>query len=1006
MSNKSVLDGFRRQCALNPSAPAVVGLRERLSYAELDARSSKVAAHLQARGVARGSLVPVVTEHSESLIVAFLAVMKAGAAYVPIDKAFPDRRKQAIASQCDEPLVLSTTSSTMTLPGWEVQSLDELLRQAPVKAFREVDIQGHDAAYAIFTSGTTGQPKGVVIEHHSLAKLVRWHNARFDMGPGSHTLLMASVAFDVSQWEVGSALAAGACIHVLTDDIRLDVGALLAFYAEHGITHAFLPTVMVPDFVGRSAHQKLALRYLFTGGEKLHPVETEGLSYTLVDYYGPTETTIFVTHRVVESRRLNRPASIGTPVAGAEVFILDERLEVVPWGEAGELCIAGDCLGRGYLGDAALTAERFVTPPSLGGRVYRTGDLARGLPDGSIQFLGRQDEQIKIRGNRVEMGEVESVLMRGPALKAAAVLVDDSAGPSNKRLVAFVSPRDTQVPTSTLIASLRAALRVELPDFMLPGQYLCLASLPTTANGKTDKQALREMLRTSTVRTQGEEAFSGELEKSLASAWTEVLGHSGFTADDSFFEVGGHSLLASTLAASVSRRLGLKTYIRDVYEHRTVRKLASALEPRAAHGGAMHDPEPLRALREDVWLLPGTDFSSGFDPGRLARPRHILLTGATGFVGVHLLSELLSRNDADVHCLVRDVSDALGRARLRQVVDHYQVPLSERDWERVRVHAGDIAAPRFGMSEEDYRQLSASVDVIYHSAGAVNFIEPYSQMKRDNVEGVRQVIAFAGHQRVKALMLFSTLSIHSWGNRLTGKKVMRETDDIDQNLPAVISDIGYASSKWVMEKIADLAQSQGLPLMTFRLGYATLHSRTGAFASYQWWGRLVSTCLILDAVPDLRGLHEGLTTVDYMTSAIAVIARDPKGLGKKFHVAPAPEHDLTLLEFFERVGKSLGRPLPVVPFKEWVSLWDTDPEAPIFPLLSIFRDPLSGGQAMVELYQDNYVWDCTHVRQHLAGSGIQEPTFTPELLGFYLDKVRGSPGMMSWRPKQRWKAAG
>ncbi|WP_208535056.1 thioester reductase domain-containing protein, partial [Pseudomonas aeruginosa] len=283
-----------------------------------------------------------------------------------------------------------------------------------------------------------------------------------------------------------------------------------------------------------------------------------------------------------------------------------------------------------------------------------------------------------------------------------------------------------------------------------------------------------------------------------------------------------------------------------------------------------------------------------------------------------------------------------------------------------------------------------SVDQVFHSASAVNFIQPYSYMKRDNVEGLGQVLRFCASGRCKPLMLLSSISVYSWGHLHTGKRLMREDDDIDQNLPAVVTDMGYVRSKWVMEKIADLAAERGLPLMTFRLGYATCHSRTGAHADYQWWSRLARTCLEYRAVPLLRELREGLTTVDYMVEAISVIARQPSALGKKFNLVPSIPRCLTLDEFFGRLGRRAGRPLRQMPFDDWVSLWEDNRDAPLYPLLSMFRDNMYAGRSTVELYQDTYLWDCTNVEEHLRGSAVREPEFDDRLLDLYLAGLGGS----------------
>jgi len=986
MSKDSVLALFNRQLTRNPSAPAIRSTLQTLDYAELERRANHLAAWLQQREVAKGDLVPLIAHRSENLLIAILGILKCGAVYVPIDHRYPKLRKEYIAHQCSSRLLLDTQETAEEIAGSEVHSVDRILQSPVINSWQEVAVEGHDALYVIFTSGTTGLPKGVLVEHHSLASLVHWHNQRFEMHEDSRTTLMAGVGFDVSQWEIWSTLAAGACLHLLEEDTRLNPGALLETFARQRITHAFVPTVMIPELVSLPQPADLALRYLFTAGEKLGPVSTRQLPYTLVDYYGPTEATIYATCRIVEDKTLALPASIGHPVAGCQAYILDGQLRGTQVGKTGELYLGGDCLARGYLNNPSLTDERFIQHATFG-RLYRTGDMARWLPDNSIQFLGRLDDQVKIRGNRVELGEIEGALLRHPALRAAVVLVDEHNGAADKRLVAFVVPRP-DIEQANLVAELKAALKRELPDYMLPGCYLALASLPSNANGKTDKHALRERLLQARQADPHEQSFDDELQRSIAAIWRDALGHADFGADEHFFEVGGHSLLAAAVTRDIGRLLAVKTYIRDLYEHGSVRQLADALRQRKAQHTPALDAEPVRALQDDVRLPTGLDFSAGFNPVQLSRPRHILLTGATGFVGVHLLEELLIGGDAQLHCPIRATNPSVALTRLRQVAARYGVPITETDWRRVNVYAADLAEPRFGLDEGTYEELATRVDLVYHSASAVNFIQPYSWMKRDNVVGLREVVSFAAHRRVKPLILLSTISVYSWGHLHTGKTLMHEHDDIDQNLPAVITDLGYVRSKWVMEKIADLAASRGLPLMTFRLGYATCHSRSGAFAEYQWWGRLIRTCLTHGAIPDLRDLREGLTTVDYMVEAIAAISRNPEALGHKFNLIPSPEENLTFRAFFDRLGQQRGVDFQVMPFRDWVALWESDRDAPLYPLLSLFKDNMYEGRSTVELYQDTYLWDCRNVKRFLAGSGIREPDFSPELLELYLRRLQ------------------
>ena len=979
----TVLDRFLRQAHDRAEAIAVVGGQRAWTYAELDRHSDAVASWLTAKGIGPGDLVPLVADRSPELVAGLLGIVKTGAAYVPIDQTYPAQRQDYIVARTGSRLVLSANAA-LPFAGYDCAVVANLIAEpAPATTVPPDPAQ---AAYVIFTSGTTGVPKGVIVEHGSLDQLVAWHNREFSVSAESRLTQMAKIGFDVSQWEIWSALSAGAQLHLLDDFTRIDASALVEYYARHGITHAFVPTVMVADVV-KTSTASTPLQYLFTAGEKLHPVDTDHIRYALIDYYGPTEATIFATAHRVPSATRGLASSIGKPVAGADVRILDPSLDEVPPGESGELCIAGPGLARGYLDDDALTREKFVT--HAGRRFYRTGDLARYLPDGTLQFLGRLDEQIKIRGNRVELAEIESQLERVAGVRKAAVAATSPEDPSRKEIVAFLVPDPSSgLDGDILTARAKEQLKRALPDYMLPASYQRVERLPLTPNGKTDKQALLQgYAGRAAAPEQAEVRRHGKA--TLVRIFSGVLGHDAFDLDDSFFDIGGHSLLAAQLIMDISDATGIKAYIRDIYEHPTVNRLYAELQRRMGATAAEVDAEPIRALQDDIHLPDDLPLDRAWQTTQITAPKHLLLTGVTGFVGAHLAQDLLATSDAVLHCPIRAKDQEHAQARFADTMRRYDIALAREELQRIRVYPADLAEPGFGLPVADYRFLCDAVDLVYHSASAVNFIQPYSYMRRDNVQGLREIIAFAAAGKLKPLILLSTISVYSWGHLHTGKQVMREDDDIDQNLPAVITDIGYVRSKWVMEKIADLAAERGLPLMTFRLGYATYHSKTGVCADYQWWSRLVKTSLQFGNIPDLRDLREGLTTVDYMTRAIAHISRKPAALGKKFNLIHSKDNNLTLQDFFTRLEDAFGFAFERLPYAAWRAQWEHDQHAHLYPLLSLFKDVMHDGQSTVELYQDTYQWECGNVKAFLADSDIVEPQFDRESLHRYLRRSIG-----------------
>lgn len=981
---------FRKQADLHPDHIAIVYQDQKMTYRELDQRSNQIANALAEEGVTEGMYVPVWLNRSLEWVVAVLGIVKTGAAYVPVDPAYPSKRVEYILSDTSAKVII--TNNTLETSFSEKENIKVIdpshLENPDHFSSQPLDIKIHqDAlAYTIYTSGSTGKPKGVMVTHRAIQHLVTWHNHYFHVDHTSKLSLVAGLAFDISVWETWSALSSGATLFIAEDEERTDVSALVGYFSKNRITHGFVPTVLVPAFIEKTkSYSDLALKYLFTAGEKLKPVLTTELSYELIDYYGPTECTVYATFRKVKDINGKYVSSIGKPIANAKAYILGENMELLPVGAVGELFIGGDLLARGYLNNEELTAAKFITSPFRENeKIYRTGDLAKWLPDGDIEFLGRIDNQVKIRGFRVELGEVERTLSRQENIQEATVITKDTLT-NNKYLVAFIVPESNAEKD---ITSVRNLLKEELPGYMIPAQIIFIDKIPLTANGKTDVNALKELADKEAKELISFEPPTNETERIIADIWSSELERPVINMTDNFFDIGGNSLLVAVVAVALQRRLDIKVYLRDIYQYPVLQQLSEVLIRRSKEereAAPTEDVEPYVELQKDVYLAPGTVFAGGFDPVQLENPSVIFLTGVTGFVGIHLLQELLDTTSADIYCLVRAQDEFQAMEKIDRCYKQYHIVRKEEQKIRIIPVIGDLALPSLGLSEDTFRMLAVKVDLIYHSGSSVNFIEPYSYMKAPNVEGLREIIKLAGAERTKCLALLSTISVYSWGHIFTGKTVMMESDDIEQNLMSVSKDIGYVRSKWVMEAVADLAAKEGLPLITYRLGYAMCHSETGASAPYQWWSGLVKNCVEFKSYPALTELREGLITVDYMTKAMAYITKNKEALGKKFNLIASPETNLTLEDFFGLMKKYYPFTLEGLPYKEWRKQWEDDSKNRLYPLTSLFKDNMHEGLSTVELYQNTYIWDCSNVIRFLEGSGIKEPVFDKKIMDSYLN---------------------
>jgi amino acid adenylation domain-containing protein len=556
--------------ATRPAALAIASGGSELSYAELDQRAAAVAGELRRLGVRPGDLVAQVVSRSPALAVGALGILRAEAAYVSLDPAYPRQRLDFMLSDCGARVIVES-SSDPCVP--RVVLLDDA--GAALSRVHRSPSQ-NPAAYVIYTSGSTGLPKGVVVSHASLLNLVRWHRDAFEVSSEDRASLVSSPGFDASVWELWPYLASGASVHIPPDDVRSDPMAWRDWLVAERITVAFVPTAVAERLMGLQWPEATALRYLLTGGDALMVSPPPGLGFVVVNNYGVTEATVVSTSvRLTPAETSTSVPPIGRPITRAELHVVDEALAPVAAGEPGELLIGGVSVASGYLNRAELTAERFITDHlggEPGGRLYRTGDLVRTGSDGSIEFLGRIDDQVKIRGYRIECGEVASVLLRHDSVRSCTVVASGASG--ERRLVAYLVASGEGRPDAQ---ELRAHLAPILPAFMTPSSFVWLDELPIGPNGKIDRDALPALPQTEQSPLTDDVAASG-LERTIGATVARLLGVERLGVDEDFFLLGGHSLLAAQLIAALSEQVGVEVPLRAVFEGPSVRELAAEIE--------------------------------------------------------------------------------------------------------------------------------------------------------------------------------------------------------------------------------------------------------------------------------------------------------------------------------------------------------------------------------------------------------------------------------------------
>ncbi|MGW0885870.1 amino acid adenylation domain-containing protein [Streptomyces sp. NPDC002671] len=592
----TVTELFEAQVARTPDAVAVVADGVEVSYRELDARANRLAHHLLGQGVGAESLVAVMLERGVDLMVALLGVLKSGAAYLPVDPAYPAERVADMLDDAAPAVVLGAAGTVGTVPASAAVTLIDAPEMVAALAESSVEppVAGNGArslahpAYVIYTSGSTGRPKGVVVTQRSAVNHMLWMRAEFGVGAGDRVLARTSPSFDAAVWELWLPLVSGAAVCVASDDVAKDPRRLVAFMREQAVTVAqFVPTLLAAVLEVRGVSEDMAVQRVFAGGEplpsSLAAAAVKAWGVQPVNLYGPTETTIQVTFGTGTAIGTGADAGadggtvpIGRPVWNTHLYVLDANLRPVPRGVVGELYVVGEALARGYLKRAGLTAERFVaTPFTPGARMYRTGDLVRWGADGQLVFIGRADDQVKLRGFRIEPGEIRAVVAAHPSVAQAAVVARED-NPGDTRLVAYVVPGAGERPSDgELSGVLRKFVAQWLPEHMVPAAFVPLERLPLTPNGKLDRKELPapEYARAAGA---GREPSTPQ-ERALCEAFAHVLGVDEVGMDDDFFELGGHSLLAVRLVSLVRARLSVEVPLRVLLDHPTVAGLAQQL---------------------------------------------------------------------------------------------------------------------------------------------------------------------------------------------------------------------------------------------------------------------------------------------------------------------------------------------------------------------------------------------------------------------------------------------
>ncbi|MBH8561812.1 amino acid adenylation domain-containing protein [Nostoc sp. CENA67] len=977
-ANKCIHQLFAEQVERTPNNIAVAFNNQQLTYAELNARANKLAQYLQKLGVGAEVLVGICVERSLEMVVGILGILKAGGAYVPLDPHYPQERLAFMLQDTQLSILLTQQHLLEGLPNYDVQTIcldtqwQAIAQESPQNLL--VTATPENLAYVIYTSGSTGKPKGVEITHRNLVNSTTARISYYQE-PVSSFLLLSSFAFDSSVAGIFWTLCCGGTLHLPAEGVQREVTKLVELLSQHHISHLLsLPSLYALILQQAKREQLTSLRTVIVAGEACAPEIVEHhlqlqLEASLFNEYGPTEATVWSSVYSCNYPKIRTQVSIGRPIDNTQIYILDSHLHPVPIGVAGEVYISGEGLARGYLNQSTITSEKFIPHPfsqKPGMRLYQTGDLARYLNDGNIEFLGRIDNQVKIRGFRIEIGEIEALLNQHPQVQETVAIAREDV-PGNKRLVAYVIP---QLKSATTVNEIRNFLKEKLPEFMVPSAVVLLKELPLSSNGKVDRKALPSPEQ---VRSDLRGEFVPPrtfVEEMLAQIWAEVLKLDQVGIYDNFFELGGHSLLTTQLLAKLKENFNCDISLRSLLENPTVAGLAEKLEKSC--------PTEVENPRLDI--KSETVLDSTIYPQTVGKfipePSSILLTGATGFLGVFLLAELLQQTKADIYCLVRSKNIEYSHKKLQNILEAYGI-WNELWSDRIITIVGDLSKPFLGLEMEKFQQLASTIDVIYHNGAWVHHIYPYSILKPTNVLGTQEILRLASHNKTKPVHFISSSGVVS-SKVESGVKLAQEQDKLNDN---EFPNNGYSQTKWVAEKLVQTAAERGITISIYRPSRISGHSQTGVYNSNDFLYKLIIGCIQLGSAPD-TDIRDNIVPVDYVSKAIVYLSNQEKSLGKTFHlVHPQTLHSHTLIDHI----RSLGYAIEQISYNEWreklLNLTQGSLEHPLYPLVSFFPSKSQEKQT----FDSGFLkFDCKNTINGLAGSSIVCPEINENLLNTYL----------------------
>ena len=720
---QTIVSLFRKQVQLTPDNMAVVYHDHQYTYREVDEISERIAGYVAAQGLGSEDVVSVLIPRCEWMAIVSIGVLKAGCAYQPLDPSYPAERLNFMMKDADAKLLIADESLRDIVNEYkgDVLLTKDIEKLSPVSCPLPA-INPEDLFIMLYTSGSTGTPKGCQLEHGNLVAFCHWYQRAYGLTANDKVAAYASYGFDACMMDLYPALTCGACVYIIGDDIRLNLPDLNDYFNEQGITHSFITTQVGYQFATNVDNH--SLRCFAVGGEKLSALNPP-TNYKMYNGYGPTECTIFTTNYWVKDYELDIP--IGKPLDNLRLYIVDKQFNRLPCGAMGELWVTGPQVSRGYLNRPEKTAETYIKNPFSDdpkhARVYRTGDIVRYLPDGNIQFVGRKDGQVKIRGFRIELKEVEAVIRQYPGIKDATVQAFDYEN-GGKYIAAYIVS-DEKID----IKQLNAFIGQRKPPYMIPASTMQIDSIPLNQNQKVNRKALPTPVMQASDREYVAPANSAE--ELFCRIFGDVLALDKVGATDNFFDLGGTSLMVTRVIIEADKQ-GVHVAYGDVFANPTPRKLAALVT-----GGTAVDTDDEEVTNFDysgINNLLSNNTLDSFRNGESQTLGNVLLTGATGYLGIHVLQELIQSDAQNIYCLVRDKNMDAAEHRLKLLLFYYfESTYDELFGQRLHIVLGDVTNDLGAL-------VQTKIDTVFNCAAVVKHFSEGTEIEDVNVGGAQRCV--------------------------------------------------------------------------------------------------------------------------------------------------------------------------------------------------------------------------------------------------------------------------